>query len=920
MLSPGAKLGPYEIQAQIGAGGMGEVYRARDTRLNRDVAVKVLPELFARDTQRMARFEREAKVLASLNHPNIAAIYGIEESEPIHPGGLQVQPAPVRALVMELVEGPTLAERIRGGAIPLDEALPIARQIADAVEYAHDNNVIHRDLKPANIKVKADGTVKVLDFGLAKAMSDDPTEGDMNNSPTLSMAATQQGVILGTAAYMSPEQAKGKQVDRRTDVWAFGCVLYEMLAGKQVFSGDSVAETLASVMKEAPPFDSLPKDTPPVIRTLLSRCLEKSVRQRLAHIGEARILIEGVLSGAARAEPGVSQARERKGLFGNARLAWGMAAVLLIATVALSAWVVALRRPPAEPLAIRFSIEPPAQMRFDPNPQFLTISPDGTKLAFIATDASSRDQLWVRALDSETSQMLPGTDNLIQPFWSPDSRFLAFYAPDGKLKKVAASGGPVQTITESSSGANGSWSQDGIILFASAVEGPREGAARPGATIRRVSAAGGASTPVTTLDESRQETAHYWPHFLPDGRHFLYLALSSRPENSAIFVGSLDSPEKKLLLNALSNVVYVPPGYLLFNREGALMTLPFDAQRLELTGEEILVAEGVQFNPVNTRAAFAVSANGVLVYRTANTAAASSLTWYDRTGKQLGTLGEPALQGDLDLSPDGRRVAVNILDQTGRAEDIWIYDVVRGVRERLTFDRADEDTAVWSPDGSRVVFRSNRKGHYDLYLKAADGSGVEEPLLEDIFAKRPGSWSPDGQHLLYNNSGSATGTDLFVLPLSGDPSAGSGQGRKPVPFMQTLFAEVAAKFSPDGRWVAYRSDEAGTVEVYVAPFPGPGGKRQVSNGGGDWPRWRADGTEIFYRAPDNMLMVAAVNGRGPTFEIGAVKPLFQMRSAGTGHAYAVTADGQRFLVNTAPEEASAAPITVVVNWTAGLSQ
>jgi serine/threonine protein kinase len=889
-LATGTRLGPYEVLSAIGAGGMGEVYRARDTRLNRDVALKVLPEIFSRDVQRMARFEREAKLLASLNHPNIAAIYGLEES------------GSTRALVMELVEGPTLAERIRSGSIPLDEALPIARQVADAVEYAHDNSVIHRDLKPANIKVKADGTVKVLDFGLAKAMSDDPAEGDMSNSPTLSMAATMQGVILGTAAYMSPEQAKGKSVDRRTDVWAFGAVLYELLTGKPAFPGEDITEVLASVVKSEPDWDALPTCTPSAIRTLLRRCLDKNLRHRLPHIADARITIEDVLSGVgpvAAVIAGPDKSRER--------LPWVAAALLLISTAALAVWVVVLRRQSVELQAIEFSVHPPGDGLFYAAANVVTVSPDGSKLALIASDSPSKPlQLWIRSLDSEVAQPLSGTENPSQPFWSPDSRFVAFYA-DGKLKKVAVTGGPVQTLTDTGGIRHGTWSREDVILYAPGDVTP--------AVIYRVSAAGGEATPVTELDASREEITHSWPYFLPDGDHFLYLAVAADSESDAVFVGSLSSAERKLLLNASSNVVYVPAGYLVFNREGTLMAQPFDASHLEMKGEAVPIAEDVQFNAANGRTAFTASENGVLAYRAGASAARTQLAWFDRSGKQISVLGDPAGYADVELSPDEKRVSVSVLDPGRGTRDIWIYDVARGLRTRFTFDTANELGSAWSPDNSRLVFTSARNGaHDDLYQKASNGSGTEEAVLEDNLTKLYLSWSPDGGSILYGTSTGTpqTGNDLWVLPLSGD--------RKPVPFLQTQFWERLGQFSPDGRWVAYASNESGRFEIYVAPFPGPGGKWQVSVAGGQQPRWRGDGSEVFYLAPGGTLMAAKASSQRESFQVGEVRPLFQAPVVRGRFQYDVTGDGQQFLMNTTAEQVVSTPVTVVVNWIAKLKK
>jgi len=891
----GTKIGAYEVIALIGAGGMGEVYRARDTRLNRDVALKVLPEAFAANPERMARFEREAKLLASLNHPNIAAIYGLEVS------------GAIRALVMELVEGPTLADRVASGPVPLDETLPIVRQVADAVEYAHDHNTIHRDLKPANIKVTAEGTVKVLDFGLAKALADEPTEADMSNSPTLSMAATMQGVILGTAAYMSPEQARGRKVDRRADVWAFGCVFYELLSGQRVFAGEDVSETLAWVLARDPSLDGLPANTPPAIRSLLRRCLERNLKRRLQNMGEARIVIEDVLSGAAPVE---AVAAQRKGLAGNARVAWLVAGVAVV--VAALGWgaFAYFRRAPEEQKAVRFLVPPPdtwsvAQFA-NPGelvPAPLAISPDGNRIAFVARGSDAKTQLWVRPLDSLSAQSLAGTEGASSPFWSPDSRFLGFFA-GGKLKKIEVAGGPPVTLCDG--GGGGAWSRDGVIVFT-----PVQNAA-----LQRVSAAGGVPSTATTLGEG--ELSHRRPAFLPDGRHFLYYASGGAENRDAgatgIYLASLDAAERKLLFNPDSSNVVYSRGHLIFLRETTLMAQPFDAGSLELTGDAFPIAEEIRTTGSNPPVGlFAASEDGVLGYLRGTEAAGTQLVWMDRAGKQIGTLGDLASYNHPTLSPDGKRLSVSIFDSTRRTGDIWIYDVARGLRTQFTFDPASELRSHWSPDGSRIVFNSGRKGHIDLYQKASDGSGTEEILFEDNFEKQPLGWSPDGRSILYFRSGGTAGSnDLFVVPVSGD--------RKPVPFLQTPFQDNSSVFSPDGRWIAYASNESGRFEVYVAPYPGPGGKWRISTAGGDWPRWRRDSTEIYYLAADNRtLMAASVNGKGSSFEVGAVKPLFEAPRVG-GYHYDVTADGQRFLVNKAPEQTASVPITVVVNWTAGLRQ
>jgi Tol biopolymer transport system component len=873
---------------------MGEVYKARDTRLQRDVALKVLPAAFASDPQRMARFEREARMLASLNHPNIAAIYGLEES------------GPIRALVMELVEGPTLTDRIKAGPIPDDEAMPIAKQVADAMEYAHDKNIIHRDLKPANIKVTGDGMVKVLDFGLAKALSDEPTQEDIANSPTLSMAATRQGVILGTAAYMSPEQAKGKTVDRRADIWAFGAVLYEMLAGKQAFHGEDVTEILAAVVSAEPDWNQLPSNTPANIRTLLRRCLDKNPRRRLGHISEARILLEDVLSGAASADSASSATGKSR-----ERLAWSVAAfcVALLAVVALGAFLY-FRRAQTPAPAVRFFFSPPESWsllrRVSANggsPAPVAVSPNGQMITFAAVGPDGRSLLWIRPLSSLSAQPLAETEGAFAPFWSPDSRFIAFFA-NGKLKKIDISGGPPITLCDAMDGLGGTWGKDGVILF-----NPRNPP-----TIQKVPASGGVPIAVTTL--ARDEAFHLRPLFLPDGRHFLYRSYGAGVTSGSIYAASLDSSERKQLLNTdASNVLY-SQGYLLFLRETTLMAQPFDVVRLELTGEAIPVAEQIQTSTTNPpNGIFSVSENGVLAYQTGTSASGVKLAWFDRSGKELSALGDPALYSDLALSPDGKRVAVSIVDP-GKGRDIWIYDATRGLRTRFTFDRGEERVPAWSPDGTRLAFISNRKGHFDIYQKASDGSGTEKVLFADSTDKIYLSWLPDGQSLLYgtNNATPGTGNDLWVLPLSGD--------QKPVPFLQTQFNELFGQVSPDGRWVVYASNESGKVEVYVAPYHGGrSGKWQISTDGGTIPRWRRDGTEIFYLAPDNKLMAAAVNGKGSSFEVGAVKTLFESRVlTGTRYPYDVSADGQRFLISTPPDESGPTPITVVLSWTAGLKK
>ncbi len=876
--------------ARIGAGGMGEVYRARDSRLKRDVALKVLPEDFSRDAGRMARFEREAQVLASLNHPNIASLYGLEDS-----GGL-------RALIMELVEGPTLAERISEGPLPLDEALPIARQIAEAIEEAHEKTIIHRDLKPANVKVTPDGKVKVLDFGLAKALEDEPGEADQAHSPTMSLAATRAGMLLGTAGYMSPEQAKGKRVDRRADIWAFGVVLLEMLTGKPVYTGETAAETLAAVMKDDPGLDRLPPGTPAALRKLLGRCLEKDPRKRLRDIGEARILLEQPLESVET--PTVSQpptpvpyppARRQR-----AWIAATAASTLALAAVAL----LHFREKPPETSTVRFQIPAPEKSTFRNGPPL--ISPDGRRVAFVASATDGRFMIWVRPLDSLEARPLPGTDDAFYPFWSPDSRFLAFHAA-GKLKKVEASGGPPQALCDAPQFANGTWSRDGVILF---------GSFRTG--LSRVASAGGPPSPVTTLDTSRQEGGHLYPYFLPDSRHFVYYLRSSQPDHTGIYLGTLDdkadSKDRRRILGADSNAIYREPdgegpGHLLFMRDTTLMAQPFDAGKRAVSGDPFPAAEavGAGFN----YGYFSVSRNGVLLYRGGGSGQNRQLIWFDREGKQLSVAGPPGPYSELALSPQGTHVAMMRTDPQSSNTDIWLLDLQRNIPSRFTFHPAVEFSPVWSPDGSRIVFASARDGATNLYQKVASGAGNEEPLLQSPSPKAALDWSRDGRFFLYGNQDPKTKYDLWVLPLSGD--------RKPIPFAQTEFDETQGQFSPDGRWIAYGSNESTRQQVYVQPFPASGGKWQISSEGGTMPRWRADGKELFFLSADQRLMCAEIKTT-PKFDASVPKPLFQSRVWGatnTAFRYAPSGDGRRFLMISQLQETASAPITAVLNWKPG---
>ena len=898
-IAAGSHLGAFEILSLLGAGGMGEVYKARDTRLERIVAIKVLPAHLADNPELRERFEREAKTIAGLNHPHICTLYDVGRQDGID------------FLVMEYLEGETLAMRLLKGPLPLEQVLRYAIEISDALDKAHRKGVTHRDIKPGNVMLIKSGT-KLLDFGLAKLkQAAVPAAMPVSQMPTLSQNPTIAGTLLGTVQYMAPEQVEGKvdEIDGRTDIFAFGAVVHEMATGRKAFEGKSSASVLGAIMvSEPPPISSLQPMTPPALDRVVKKCLRKDQEERWQSARDVTDELKWIAEGGSQAVPRGGTApvvASRKSPLSNARVAWSVAAVLLVSGLALGALTI-LRRAPAESQAVRFSVGPPERGSFSPNPMFLTVSPDGSKLAFIAADSSGESQLWIRPLDSEAAQPLPGTDNPIQPFWSADSRFLAFYA-EGKLKKIAVSGGPAQTLAESSANTAGAWSREGVVLFGSA-----GAAGTVGIMIRRVSAAGGAATPVTTLDASRKEDGHYWPHFLPDGNHFLYFARSTNPENNAIYAASLDSPEKKLLLNAMSNVVYVPPGYLLFNREGTLMAQPFDAERIELTGEAVPIVEDLQFNLDQGRTAFAASENGVLAYRTGAAAVQNRLVWASRNGTEQPVAAAARSYGGPRLSPDGRWVAVSITDQTGQPQ-VWLYDLARDTSTRLTFEGSFNNSVAWTPDGKRIALRSNRQGPRNIFWQMADGSGGVERLTTSEYTQFPNVFSTDGQLLVFSEIHAATGYDIWVLRLA---------DRKAQPFLRTPAEEGGPRFSPDGRWLAYSSDESGRREVYVQPYPGPGGKWLISTEGGREAVWNRNGRELFYRNGDKMMAVDVT--MQPTFSASKPRVLFEGRylpAAPTAPAYDVSVDGQRFLMLKAGEQETSTPqVNVVVNWIEDMKQ
>ena len=884
-ISPGKRLGPFEILAAVGAGGMGEVYRARDTRLDRIVAIKVLPAHLADDPERRERFEREARTIASLNHPHICVLHDIGRQDGID------------FLVMEYLEGETLAQRLLKGPLPLKQVLEYAIEIADALDKAHRKGITHRDLKPGNIMLTKSGT-KLLDFGLAKLKHEAAPGVPFSQLPTANVKdpVTAQGSILGTLQYMAPEQVEGMtdQIDARTDIFAFGAVVYEMATRKKAFEGKTSASVMAKILEaDPPPMTALQPMTPPALAHLVRRCLTKEPDRRWQTASDLCEQLRWISDGGSQAGTAVPVVREQNL---RKRVAWAAAIVAAIAVGATSALYLR-RAPPVETHPVRFTVGPPEGTSFIGPPMFLTISPDGSKLAFISEETSGRRQLWVRPLDSPTAQPLPGTDNPSQPFWSADSRFVGFSA-DGKLKKIAISGGPAQTLVDAQGAdGTGSWSGEGVILF------------KLGPTIYRVSAAGGAITQVTTLDASRQEINHLWPCFLPDNRHFLYFSQSGKTANNAIVVGSLDSKEKKVLLRATSNPVYAPPGYLLFNKQGTLMAQPFDADRLQLTGEAVPIVQGVQFNLLSARAAFAASNNGVLVYRGGAEAARVRLVWVARDGKES-PLSAPAHNYVMpELSPDGQRVAVGIEEED---DQIWLYDLGRDTLTRFTFEGTANVHPIWTPDGKRITFRGEGNR---LFWQPADGSGGPEALTAgDLRSsnKVPGSWSPDGQELAFTED--AATRNIWILPL---------QDRKPRPYVQSTAFETAPMFSPDGHWIAYDSRESGRDEIFVRPYPGPGGKWQISTDGGTGPVWNPKGHELFYRYGGKMMAVD-IDTR-PSFAVGKPRVLFAgpyALSSVPEANYDVSPDGQRFLMLKSSEQERAAPtqINVVLNWFEELMQ
>ena len=887
-LAAGSRLGPYEILTPLGAGGMGEVYRARDTRLERAVAVKVLPTHMSASPEVRQRFEREAKTISQLSHPHICALYDVgREGE-------------TEYLVMELLEGETLSDRLAKGPLPLEQTLRYGVEIADALDKAHRQEIVHRDLKPANVMITKSG-VKLLDFGLAKAMAPAGQPSSLTALPT-QQGLTQEGTILGTFQYMAPEQLEGKEADARTDIFAFGAVLYEMATGRKAFSASSQASLITAIMSSDPPaISTLQPMSPPALDRVVKKCLAKDPDDRwqsTRDLGSDLRWIAESGSQAGAAAPVVASRRR------SLRLSWIAASVFALISAALAAAL--LTRRSADLPVIRASILPPEGSDFiskgiGAGP--VEISPNGRRLVFTARKGEGPNLLWVRDLTDSVARPLAGTEGAERPFWWPDGRYIGFFA-DRALKKIDVNGGPVFTLAEATESRGGTWNREGVILYSPDSRG----------SVYRIPAAGG--KPVVATVFGPKDSTHRYPRFLPDGRHFLYLVRRSGAGagvDPEIRIGALDSKEWKTVVNVASNAVCAS-GYLLYAREGALVAQRFDTGRLAVDGEPVLVAPDLLMDERFSRGVFSASDDGVLAYQTGKGSTASVLPWTDRDGRVLGTVGEPAEYfdgGTPEISPDGTRAAVSILDLPTGSSDIWMVDLASGTRSRFTAGGGDKFRSTWSPDGRRIAYSVNRGGNGDdVVLRDVAGAGERVVATDPLEYQAPTGFSPDGRFLLYEKSKQQR-NDPLAVPLDGDGA--------PRPVAVTPDSETLGQVSPNGRYVAYQSDELGRYEIFVTTFPETGGRWQVSQTGGREVRWSRDGREIFFFAPDNRLMAVEVKIDSPSFEVGAIHPLFQSRRMGLNYRYDVAKDGKRFLVNSGlPQEPS--PITLVTNWTAELER
>ena len=892
-LAAGTKLGPYEILAPIGAGGMGEVYRARDTRLDRTVAIKVLPSHLSENEDHRRRFEREARMISALSHPHICALHDVG-----HQDGIDY-------LVMEFVDGETLSERLIKGPLPTEQVLRYGIEIADALDRAHRQGIVHRDLKPGNVMLTRSG-VKLLDFGLAKVRELEEAPPGMSVSLLATRTSsdrsplTEKGTILGTFQYMAPEQLEGREADARSDLFAFGAVLYEMATGQKAFTAKTQASLIGAILHtEPPPILSVQPLAPPALDRVVRSCLAKDPEDRWQTAHDVKLQLRGIAETSS--QPGVTAAVVPIRGRGRERVLWLANAATLVAATLLGLALYRATRPEPQRLVVS-SVDVPEKtsIAFDSGAPLL--SPDGRKLALILSSGAGRTAIWLRSLDGSVARPLPGTEGAVYPFWSPDSRHLAFFA-DGKLRKVnVESGGPADTVADAPLGRGGTWNREGDIVFAPDT----------GGTLFRVSSSGGPVTPATARDERTGEISHRYPSFLPDGRRFVYeVQVGGGGSQYKHFIGSLDPKEKavRLPFESESNVVYSPPGHLLFVQQGNLRAQPFDVGSLRPTGESFAVADSVQVSSIVGFGSFSVSDDGLMAYVGGAAARFSRLVWTDRAGKELETLGTPAVHWDPRLSHDGRRLAVAVEDSRGNS-DVWIHDLARKVSTRFTFDPDADLGPVWSPDDGRIVFTSYRRGPGDLFQKLSTGTGAEELVLGSPHRKIATDFSPDGRWLAYHSNMPKTSWNTFVLALP---------DRKPSTYLDGSFPELAAVFSPDGRWIAYVSAESGVGEVYVQSFPKGAGKWQISSGGGTMPIWRQDGRELFFLSTDGKLMAVGVKS-GATFEAERPESLFSASVRNfvglSRRQYDVTADGQRFILNAAVEEQGPAPITLVQNWMA----
>jgi eukaryotic-like serine/threonine-protein kinase len=876
-LATGTRLGPYEIQSPLGAGGMGEVYRARDTRLDRTVAVKILPSHLSDNPEAKQRFDREARAISSLSHPNICTLHDVG-----HQDGVDF-------LVMEFLEGETLADRLMKGPLPPDQVLKCGIEVCDGLEKAHRTGVVHRDLKPGNIMLTKSGA-KLMDFGLAKGTMSQPSTNASALTAMTATPLTQQGMIVGTFQYMAPEQLQGQEADTRSDIFALGAVLYEMITGKRAFQGKTQISVLSAILEKDPePITASRPMSPLELDYVVRTCLAKDPEERFQAAQDVKLQLKWIAAGAPQpATPAVRSKRER--------WAWiSLVAILLAVLLALY-----LRIAPNAPRPTLAYIPAPEHATFAYFTGPVTLSHDGRTLAFVATTSEGQDLLWVRPLDAPEAQAVAGTEGASFPFWSGDDRSIGFFA-GGRVKSVGTAGGPVVTICDAQGPRGGTWNRNGVILFATTWSG-----------IYRVPSSGGTPAEITKLDASHGETTHRWPYFLPDGQHFLYFARGSTDATS-IRVAALDSGDTHLLLPARSNAAYTS-GYILFVRDRILMAQAFDEKKLQIRGQAFPVAGQVLYDQLLWKGVFSCSADGVLVYQGANNAADSRLIMFDRAGKQIKTVGTP---GDLispRVSPDGQRLAVVVLDSSVANYKLWIYDLFKEKETRLTFGSDRENSAIWAPDGKSLVFASIKKGPYDIFEKRSDTTGSEESVLQSGAAKSPTDWSRDGRFIAYTSTTPGNSkAAVWILPRFGDC--------KPYIFLQGDFNLEDAFFSPDGHWLAYDSDETGRSEIYVTPFPEAGSKWQVSAAGGTSPRWRRDGKEIFFLAGDSTLTAAEVDASGSVFQVGARRPLFHamLRTGATRldlsgvEGYDAAPDGRWFVVNS-PAAGSPPPITLITNW------